>query len=196
MASNQYFDWLYPIKDKYRKDKFKDLLLSSLKNDMSKWKVELMKNGYPRYTSPLYGDSFFVIDILTYAEIAYVYHKNPTIPDVKGELIYDNNFSNSCYLALEEMRKKIHTTDVNDIEKLIGGVKESRKDKLNAIEIEQLKPIIEDSYEDWLKEPTEQTAEWIAKIMYSYRKKEDFYNAWLEKFGDIELIMIQLKKLE
>lgn len=197
MSSNQYYSWLFPIADKYRKDKFRKLFSDSLQKDLDKWRAELLSNNYYRYLSPKYGDSFFVIEFTKFSQFAYVYHNaNPPTKDLKAELIYENDFSNGIYLEINKLREKIHTPDINEIEKFIGGVKENRKDKLNAIEIEQLKPIIEDSYEDWLKEPTEQTAEWIAKIIYSYRNKEDFYDAWIEKFGDIELIMNEFKKLE
>jgi hypothetical protein len=35
----------------------------------------------------------------------------------------------------------------------------------------------------------------IARIMNSYRKDEEEYNLWLDKFGNIELVMDELKKL-
>jgi hypothetical protein len=190
---NVYYSNLFDISDTYREKKYKSLLLSSLQNDMRKW-TEKIKGSVTFYYSPNYNGVFFTIEIRQYVTFAYVTHTNPVILGHTSELISDN-FSKELQNAVDTLRENIYTPEIYEIEKLVG-TQHDRKEKLEALEIEQLKPIVEDSYQDWLKDPNEQTAEWIAKIIYSYRKKEDFYNLWMEKFGDIELVNNELKKLK
>ena len=92
------------------------------------------------------------------------------------------------------MRDNIYTTDIYDIEKQIGN-QHSRKEKLDALELGRISEIIEESYRDWLVSKNEIGARMIARIMYSYRRDEEEYNLWMDKFGDIELVMDELKKL-
>lgn len=189
----KYYRNLYEIDDYYRKNKYYKLLLSSLKNDMSKWS-ETVSIDDTKYQSPDYNGSNFIIEIRLYSKFAYVIHKNPPIKDRNSEIISDD-FDSDLKKALQTLRENIFTPEIYDIEKMIGN-QHNRKEKLETLEIQQLESIVEDSYQDWLKEPTKQSAQWIAKLMYSYRKKEDYYKIWMEKFGDNELVINELKKLK
>lgn len=189
----KYYNNLYEFNDNIRKRKYYELLLSSLKTDMQKWTQSFTSYGKVTYSSPSYAGSIFKIDVLS-TIIAYISHSKPPIKDHECELISDS-FSSELISAVALLRQTIYTQDIYEIEKEIGN-QHSRKEKLEFLEIEQLKDIIEDTYQDWLKNSSEIPAKMIAKIMYAYRKKEEIYNMWLEKFSDSELVMNELTKLE
>lgn len=192
MAS-KYYNNLYDIEDTHRRNKYYQLLLASLKNDLKKWKLSINQNGKCAYNSPSYNGSVFIIDVL-YVDIAYIKHSKPLIIGHDYELITDS-FGKELLAEVIQLKNTIYTQDIYDIEKEIGN-KNDRKEKLESIEIEQLKILIEDTYQDWLKDNSEISAKMISKIIYAYRKKELFYNIWMEKFGDFELIVNELNKIK
>jgi hypothetical protein len=192
MAINKYYSNLYEMEDPYRRNKYLSLLLSSLQNDLSKWTENI--NTRIKYFSPNYGDSSFVIEIMNQTTIAYVMHKTPPKPDHTSELISDS-FGKELSVAVQKLRESIYTPEIYELEKFIGN-QHSRKEKLDALDLEQHKEIIDDTYNDWLSSQNEITARMIAKIIYSYRKNEEKYNLWLEKFNEYELIMSELNKIK
>ena len=193
MSEAIYYSDLYKMTDPFRREKYYKLLLASLKNDMSKWN-ESVSDSISRYTSPDYNGTTFKIYIRKYESIAFVSHKTPIITDQPSELISDK-FTSELEAEVKQLREKIFTPDIYEIEKSIGN-QHNRKEKLEFLEIEQLKELIEDTYQDWLNNSSDVTAKLIAKIIYSYRRNEEKFELWKEKFGDNELIMKELKKLK
>jgi len=191
--ATKYYNNLYDIEDPYRRKKYLQLIISSLKNDMSKWTEEITSST-TRYYSPIYNGTDFCIAVLSYTTIAYVQHNTPIIPDHKSELISED-FPKELKDLVYQLREKIFTPEIYEIEKIIGN-QHSRKEKLDFLEIEQMKEIVEDTYQDWLKNENEISAKMIAKIMYSYRKDEELYTLWQEKFEDNELITNELKNIK
>lgn len=190
MATKYYYN-LWEIEDVYRRKKYAQLLLASLQNDVNKWR-EIVTSDRTVYESPDYNGSIFRIEFRLYFTFTYIFHRNPPITDRPLELIGEK-ITKDLEAAIEKLRETIYTPEVYEIEKLIGN-KHSRKEKLEFLEIEQIKENIEDTYNDWLVNETENSAKLIAKLMYYHRKDEDVYNLWLEKFNDIDLVMSELKK--
>ena len=195
MATKFYGD-LWEIEDSFRRRKYQALILSSLQNDLTKW-TQQIKSDRSIYLSPDYNGSKFIIEIRNISEFAYIlYTSAAPIQGRSSELIYDNiNNSSDIKKEVSKLRETIYSPDVYEIEKLIGK-QHDRKEKLIFLDLEQMKETIEDTYQDWLKSDDIVVAKMIAKIMYSYRKKEEFFNLWKEKFGDIELIKSELNKLK
>lgn len=195
MGTRHYSD-LFEIDDSYRRLKYLKLLSSSIKNDLNKW-TEIFPSHIEltRYISPDYNNTYFIVDIIKNTTIAYVKHKTLTPPIFNrfAELIseYDSELKD----IVQTLRDNIFTPEIYELDKIIGN-QHSRKEKLDSLDIEQTKEIIEDTYQDWLKNSTEISAKFIAKIMYSYRRHEDIYNLWLDKFKDLPLVMSQLTSLK
>lgn len=194
----RYYTDLYSMDDKYRRDKYKSLLLSSLTNDLNKWTKHLFSDKV-HYYSPKYNDQYFTIEIRTDGvEIAYVSHKQSIISGetIKNELIHDG-FSGPIKNAIDKLRENIYEDDLSELDKLIGhSTKTDRKEKLQFIEIEHTKELIEDTFKDWEENDNSVSAKFIAKIIYSYRTKEELYNLWMGKFSKIEMISDELSKLK
>jgi hypothetical protein len=191
----KFYSDLWEIDDIYRKKKYQLLFLSSLQNDMNKW-IEELKVDKTRYLSPDYNGSKFIIEfrgVPVYSQFSYISHKSDIIPGRSSELIYDD-FSGEVKTLITKLRETIYSPDIYEIEKLIGK-QHDRKEKLIFLDLEQMKETVEEAYQDWLKNDTEVVAKMIAKIMYSYRKKEEFLKLWTDKFEGIELINNELKKL-
>ena len=189
----KYYNDLFEIDDSYRRNKYYQLLMNSLKNDLNKW-TEKVNDSKTIYISPDYSGANFIIECRTYGNFAYIKHSNPPIKDHPAELISDD-FSSDLKSELKKLRETIFTPDIYEIEKLIGN-QHNRKEKLEFLEIEQLKQLIEDTYQDWLEDNSLVSAKLIAKLIYSYRNKEEINNFWLEKFKDYDLIMQELKILK
>lgn len=189
----KYYSDLFEIDDSYRKNKYYQLLMNSLKSDLNKW-TEKVSDSKTIYISPDYSGSNFIIECRTYGNFAYIKHSNPPLKDHPAELISDD-FSSELKSELKKLRETIFTPDIYEIEKLIGN-QFNRKEKLEFLEIEQLKEMIEDTYQDWLEDKSLINAKLIAKLIYSYRKKEEINNSWLEKFKDCDLIMQELNILK
>lgn len=189
----KYYNDLFEIDDSYRRNKYYQLLMNSLKNDLNKW-TEKVNDSKTIYISPDYSGANFIIECRTYGIFAYIKHSNPPIKDHPAELISDD-FSSDLKSELKKLRETIFTPDIYEIEKLIGN-QHNRKEKLEFLEIEQLKQLIEDTYQDWLEDNSLVSAKLIAKLIYSYRNKEEINNFWLEKFKDYDLIMQELKILK
>lgn len=191
----KYYTNLFEIEDVYRKKKYHALLLASLQNDLSRWKQIINTNV--QYISPDYNDEHFVVEIRgLYTAFAYVCHsKTPPITGRPNELISED-FPKDLSNEVAKLRETIYTSDIYEIEKSIGNTRHARKEKLEFIEIEQLKEIIEDTYQDWIKNSSEISAKLVAKLIYAYRKDEDMLKLWSEKFGESELIMDELKKIK
>lgn len=194
MGARFYSD-LYEMEDTYRAKKYYSLLLASLQNDLSKWS-ETLKSDKTIYESPKYNNSKFVIEFRSNCSFAYIYHIGTLTPIAgrQSELISEN-FSSDLKNAATKLRESIYTSEIYEIEKQVG-TQNGRKEKLQFLELEQVKDLIEDTYQDWLKDESEISAKLIAKILYSYRRKEEIYNLWLDKFGKIEIINNELKKLK
>lgn len=194
---NIYYTDLFVINDEHRKEKYKNLLITSLKNDLSNWSEILNSDGDVFYRSPLYNESRFIISKYGSIDIAYVTHKNSVVngENVKSELI-SNYFDGELKTCFINLKNKIFTPEIYEIEKSIGNIKNERKEKLQLLEIEQIKDLVEDTYSDWLSNESEISAKFIAKIIYSYRNKENTYDLWMEKFGDIKIIIDYIKKME
>lgn len=125
---------------------------------------------------------------------AYVHHCTP-LNKIDNELI-TNSPNKELKDEIQRLRENIFTPEIYEIEKALGGdTKQQRKNKLDALDIESLKNQIEDTYTDWVNSKNEITAKMISKIIFSYRRKEDLYDLWLEKFGNEELIMKELKNI-
>ena len=149
------------------------------------------------YRSPDYNGSQFLVEFRgVYLQFSSIIHNKNTIPIVgrPSELIYED-FTGEIKTLTTKLRESIYTPDVYDIEKLIGK-QHDRKEKLIFLDLEQMKEIIEDTYQDWLKNSNEISAKMVSKIMYSYRRKEEFFKLWMEKFEKFELITNELKKLK
>lgn len=190
----KYYTNLYEIDDAFRKKKYQTLLLSSLQNDMTKWN-ETVKSEKVIYTSPDYNGVCFTIEIrINSWEFAFISYTNPPITDRPSELICES-FSGDMKTQVAKLRETIYTPEIYDIEKLIGK-QHDRKEKLDFLDVAQMKEIIEDTYQDWTKNDNIIVAKMIAKIMYSYRKKEEMCELWLKKFEDIDIINTELKKLK
>ena len=195
MATKHYSD-LYIIDDIFRKRKYEKLILTSLISDLHKWTSKILIDGKNRYKSPAYGDSYFIIDSINWNIIAYVYNKNPPISR-NTELIADNSdISNELKTAIETLRNTIYTPELQEIEKLVGSIKNSRKEKLEHIVLELIKEIIDDTFQDWLKNSSEISAKLIAKLIHAYRTNDDAYKLWLEKFKNSELVNNELKNIQ
>jgi len=201
MATTRYYNDMYVIDDKFRKKKYEKLLILSLTNDTSKWTKKLTSNNVAYYIGPDYNNSYFVVEngskITCHANIAFVRHKKSVVPkeSIIIELISDN-FSTELEKAVKQIKEEVYTSELGDIEKLIGkNTKTDRKEKLQFIETEQIKELILDTYQDWLESENVVSAKLIAKIIYSYRKNDELYKLWLDKF-DIDLIVDELNKLK
>lgn len=179
-----YYNNLYKISDNTRRKKYESLLLLSLKSDMSKWS-ENVTDLRTQYTSPNYGTEF-IIEFRTFGSFAFIRHSKPPIKNINNELITDN-FSADLSAEIKKLRDTIFTPDIYEIEKSIG-IKHSRKEKLEAIDIERVKQIVNETYIEWLENKSEIVAKMIAKIIYAYRKDEEIYKLWTEKF-DGELVI-------
>lgn len=190
----RFYSNLYEMEDTYRVKKYYSLLLASLQNDLSKWSEDL-RSDKTIYESPKYNNSNFIVEFRSSYSFAYVYHYGtPPISGRQSELISEN-FSSDLKNAVTKLRESIYTSEIYEIEKQVG-TQNGRKEKLQFLEIEQIKDLIEDTYQDWVKDESELSAKLIAKILYSYRRKEEIYNLWLDKFGKIEIINNELKKLK
>ena len=192
----KYYSDLYIIDDIYRKLKYEKILLSSLSNDMNKWTGQMVTSGNAwkpiRYTSPNYNGSEFIIEVFTSGHmIAYIYHQTKPTQGYGSELISDN-FSIDVKNAVKTLRENIYTPEIYEIEKLIGN-KNDRKEKLENLEVIDL---IDDTLQDWTNDNSENSAKLIAKLIYSYRRNEDIYKMWTDKFDEYELIMNELKNLK
>ena len=189
----KYYTDLYEIEDAYRKMKYHSLILTSLNADLSKWTEELLPSK-TIYNSTWYNDSKFSVEIRGYSLFAYVTHKTPAIKDRYSELISDD-FTKDLDLAIKKLRENVYTPEIHEIEKLVGN-QNGRKEKLESIELDKIKEFIEETYQDWLTNDSEICAKLIAKIIYSYRRKEEISKFWLQKFKDITLVMNELEKLK
>jgi hypothetical protein len=190
----KYYTNLYEIDDTFRRKKYQALLLSSLQNDMIKW-TETVKSDKVIYVSPDYNGTNFMVEIrINSWEFAYATYANPPITDRGSELICEG-FTGDMKIQVAKLRETIFTPEIYSIEKLIGK-QHDRKEKLDFLDVEQMKEIIEDTYQDWLKNDNIVVAKMIAKIMYSYRKKEEMYDLWVKRFEDIDLINNELKRLK
>lgn len=190
----RFYSNLYEMEDTYRNKKYYSLLISSLQNDLPKW-TESLGTLKTIYTSPKYNGAEFCIEFRSSYHFAYISHKTPPpIADRYSELISESFPSELNALAIK-LRESVYTPEIYEIEKLVGN-QNSRKEKLEFLEIEQIKDLIEDTYQDWVKDESELSAKLIAKILYSYRRKEEIYNLWLDKFSKIEIINNELKKLK
>jgi hypothetical protein len=196
MANVKYYSDLYEITDNFRRKKYLSLLLLSLQNDLNKWSSHL-RDDNTIYTSPNYNNSIFLIEFRQYIKpFAFIKHiSTPPILNRNSELLTDDLVKNIPEVIVQKLRDTIFTSDVYDIEKIIGN-KYNRKEKLEFIEIEQIKAYVEETYQDWLRSENNITARLIAKIIYSYRKEEEVYNLWIEKFENIELIINELNKIK
>jgi len=193
--ATKYYTNLFEIEDEFRRKKYQSLLLASLQNDINKW-TESPRDDKTIYQSPTYNGSCFGIEIRHFGSttFAFVTHSNAIIPNRVSELI-SNDFSKDLKIAFEKLRNNVYSPEIYEIEKIIGN-KHSRKEKLDALELAQIKESIEDTYQDWIKNENEILAKMIAKIMYSYRRDEEIYNLWVEKFGDIKLINKELNRIK
>jgi len=193
--ANRYYNDLWEIEDSYRKKKYEELFILSLQNDMTKWTEEL-KIDRTIYKSPDYNGYKFTIEFRINFAFSYIsYGTNiPPIANHLSELITDN-FSVEIKTLTTKLRETIYSPDIYEIEKLIGK-QHDRKEKLVFLDLEQMKEIIEDTYQDWLKNDTEIVAKMISRIIYSYRKKEEFFKLWTDKFENVKLINNELKKLK
>ena len=203
MIRTKYYTNLYIIDDKYRMSKYQKLLLESLRTDIQKWSKSLGKNNIIYYFSPHYNDQRFVFEIQneTGFEFCYIKHKTSIISgeDVKNELIADN-FYGDIKNAIEKLKENVFEDHVNELDKLIGNIKNDRKEKLQLIEIQQTKELVEDTYQDWLNNENSSSnsivSKLIAKIIYTYRNKKDLHDLWLEKFSKINMVLDELKKIK
>lgn len=201
MTTTKYYNDMYVINDRFRRNKYEKLLILSLVNDTAKWTKKLSTDNIAFYISPHYNDTYFVIENgnknTRQANIAFARHKNSVVPKEKIiiELISDN-FSTDLEIGVKQLREQVYTSELGDIEKMIGkGTKTDRKEKLQFIETEQVKELILDTYQDWLESENIVSARLIAKIIYSYRKNDDLYKLWLDKFG-VDLIISEVDKLK
>lgn len=189
----KYYSNLYEMEDTYRNKKYFSLLMTSLQNDLSKWSEELSINKTV-YKSPTYNTTKFIIEIRYSYQFAYVYHiGTPPITDRQSELISDD-FNSELKKSVTNLREKVYTPEIYEIEKLVGA-QNGRKEKLQFLDLEQIKEIIEESYQDWSIDKSEVNSKFIAKLMYAYRRREDIYSMWLEKFDD-DVINNELKKIK
>lgn len=190
----RFYSNLWEMEDTFRNKKYLSLLISSLQNDLSKWTEEL-KSDKTTYESPKYNNSKFVIEFRSNYCFAYISHYGTSpIIDRQSELISESFPSELKTLAVQ-LRENIYTPEIYEIEKQVGN-QHSRKEKLEFLEIEQIKNLIDETYQDWIDDGSNISAKLIAKIIYSYRRKEEIYKLWIEKFVSIELINNELKKLK
>lgn len=191
---NRYYNDCYVILDKSRQKKYIELITNSLDIHMSKWKKRLLKDGYPIYRSPIYNDSQFCVEFRAYSIcFCYIMHKKPIINDITVELITDK-IKGKLKDLIEKLQSDVYSEELQSIELKIG--KNDRKDKLMSLEINNLNEIINDTYQDWIENENDITAKLIAKIIYSYRTKVDFYDLWVNKFKNVKMVNDKLKKLE
>jgi hypothetical protein len=197
-----YYNNLFDLGYSNRKKKFRELLISSLKNDMSKWEAVINEDS-TEYVSPEYNDLYFHIEFKRTSTIfGYIFYKNPImkVKNNNGKLIpleYEyitNDFTGELLNLSIKIRETIFTSEIKELEKLVGSTF-SRKDKLDALEISHLTEIVEESYKDWENDQSESMARMIARVMYSYRNHEELYKLWEEKFSDINLITKELSNL-
>jgi hypothetical protein len=196
---NKYYSDLYPIEDFNRRTKYQKLLILSLNNDLLKWTVKITTgpsiSDRTTYFSPLYGTSSFCVECRGSINLAFVIHKGAApITNRPSELISDN-FTKDLETAAKTLIETIYTPEIYEIEKLVG-TQNGRKEKLQFIDLEKIKELIEDTYQDWINNESDICAKLIAKIIYSYRRKEEPYKSWLEKFNDVELVIEELEKLK
>jgi hypothetical protein len=148
------------------------------------------------HRSPNYNGSTFSVEIKSYYEFAYVYHTNPIIPGQNGELIVDVDVQSTEFKnAVKSLQRNIYTAEIYEIERSIGN-QHNRKEKLDALELQQMKTLVDETYEDWINNGNQVVAKMVAKIIYSYRMDKELYELWTEKFEGVELVMDELKKLK
>jgi hypothetical protein len=189
--STKFYTNLYEIDDHFRKKKYLQLLISSLQNDLSKWTQEAGTST--KYVSPNYNGSQFVVVFQTYSSFAYISHSTPPIKDRYLELISEE-LTKELNNEMVTLRATVYTPEIYELEKLIGN-KHTRKEKLDSLEIEQVKEVIQDTYDDWLMNQTQATGELIAKLIYSYRKNKDIYDIWIDTFKDVKEVNEELQKI-
>lgn len=191
-----YFNNIYDIEDTSRKKKYLSLLILSLKNDLNKWEQKIITkmdgNDTIMYSSPIYGSSRFIIYYVGKLTFATISHKSPPIKDAYYEFITDS-YVKELGECITNLTQTIFTPEVYEIQKQLndGG----RKEKLEHFELLQTKNVVDETYQDWLNSESEVSAKLIAKLIYSYKSKNDIYNLWIEKFKDIELVNNELNKL-
>ena len=193
---NKYYKDLFEIMDLYRKMKYEKLLLASMQDDIRKW-TETVKDDKVIYHSPIYGGSQFCIEVRSYFSFSYITHATPIIAGQNSELINDNDTQTKEFkTAYQNLRQSIFTPEIYEIEKSIGN-QHNRKDKLEQLNIEAYKNIIEDSYNDFIKEPSEAFARMIARTAYGFNKNHNLpYSEWLEKFKEYPIVEEEIKRLD
>jgi len=71
------------------------------------------------------------------------------------------------------------------------------KEKIEQLNIEAYKNIIEDSYKDFLECQTVVFAREIARTAYGFNKNHNLpYSEWIEKFEDYPIVIEEIKKLD
>ena len=212
----KYYTDTYLIEDEVRCKKLIDLFNSSVKKDLNKWVQKIStwksKNGdrYDKteYYSPDYNGVSFVWEFsksnVSYHKfnIVFINEKNPAIPNCNLQIFKDWTSKNPPKIireSIESLRKNVFENNISNMETSMNEVsqKDERKHKLQNLELEEIKTLVEDSFNDWNNSQSLSMAKQIARTAYGYNKFSNFpYSEWIDKFKDFSIVINEIKKLE
>jgi len=212
----KYYSNLYVIEDPKRVEKLLDLFVLSVKNDLSKWKQVLStrtnKNSNDidliQYISPKYNNDSFIVEYAstnnyTVYGVVYLDEKTPQITGTGLQIFADwDRYGmppKKIRAELDKLRDNIFEQGIINLENAIGGksAKSERKDKLMQLNIETYKGMLDDSFNDFIKEPTQMLAKMIARTAYAFNLNHHLpYSEWVEKFKDYSMVIKEIEKLD
>ena len=201
--------------DPKRVEKLITLFNASVKNDLSKWTQKLStRTGYNKsntwdlifYYSPIYGGINFVVELANDSYNGFVYgmcyinEKNPAISGQELQIFADWNMMSKIPSVLkssiDSLRDNVFESELRKLEEALS-TKNDRRDKLEQLNIEAYKSIIEDSYSDFMQNPTDAFARMIARTAYGFNKNHNLpYSEWLEKFKEYKNVIREIEKLD
>jgi len=208
----KYYTDCYLIEDPVRIHKLMDLFNISVKNDINKWVQSLSTRKWGKdtadlifYGSPNYGNIRFLCEYafafdgrLIYG-ICYINDKGNSNGQELQIFADWNSYSlppKKIRNSIDELRTKIFDETIQKLENSLHE-KNERKEKLEQLNIEAYKNIIEDSYNDFIKNPNEAFARMIARTAYGFNKNHNLpYSEWLDKFEEYSIVVKEIKKLD
>ena len=110
----------------------------------------------------------------------------------------------NTYLIEDEMRDSLdalrNSVFEDGITKLKAAMsqKDDRKNKLEHLELEEFRSLIDETLTDWKNSNQDEIlARQIARTAYGFNKNRDLpYSEWIKKFEDYTVVIKEIKKLE
>ena len=196
MPTSRYDSNIYIIPDPDRVNNLRDVFVSSVNTDLSKWKLSYDTSGSTKtYQSPAYnGYSFRVRIVIGSYGMIYMYYNG------RYELILEwdkSNIPTHIYSIIEQLRKNVLSDDIKYLQATLGANPlGQRKSKLVQLEMNDLKEIIEKSLINWKSSPSKVLAEQIALTAKVYHNRNIPYTDWYKIFSEHEVVINEIKKLE